>query len=181
MICAKLGLSAPALGRVAITETRCRMPNIFEQLALLSDAEVHNALGRLIEGYAERNRNIPVQDAGALGSVLKQLAGSLGESITPRSDSELRDRARAERTILVHLTRNTKQRKFVQAAIDSRPVLLEPITVALIMAGIILVLETEFDIKISKKNGKRDYDVRIGKKPTDKSLIKDLFSIIKPS
>ena len=154
------------------------MADIFEQLALLTDAEIRNVLNRILEGYAARNPNVPIGDPEALDLLLKKAGEEFEQPIAPREDAKLGNRPRAERAVVVQLAGLPDQRPFVQGAIDnSRNVLIEPITTALVMAGIILVLQTQFDVKVSRKGGKTDYEIKVGKKPTDGSLIKKIFSI----
>ena len=48
-----------------------------------------------------------------------------------------------------------------------RPTLFDPITAALVLGGIVLVLSTEIDIKVSKdKDGKIEWKVQLKKPPT---------------
>ncbi len=157
------------------------MPEVVERLALLTDAEAHNVLNRIIEGYAARNPSIPVADEDALAGILIKIGEAAGEAVAPRMDSELPDVAAAERSLLVELARNPSLRVYVIGAVESsRKVLFEPITTALVVAGIIFVLETEFDAKISRKAGQTEYEVHLGKKPTDKSIIGKFFAFFKP-
>jgi hypothetical protein len=157
------------------------MPELIEELALLTDAEAHNVLNRLIEGYAARNPIIPVADEDALAAILIKIGEAAGETVTPRKDNELPDAAAAERSLLVELARNPTLRGYVVGAVESsRKVLIEPITTALVVAGIIFVLETQFDVKVSRKAGKTEYEVHVGKKPTDKSIIKKFFNFFTP-
>jgi hypothetical protein len=154
------------------------MVDINEKLALLTDTQAHNVLNRVIEGFVARNPNIPVGDVKALTVILTTIGEAAGESVVPRIDSELTDKAVAERSLLVEMSRNPKQRGFVEGAIASnRQVLVEPITIALVMAGIVFVLETEYDVKVSRKHGKTEYDVHVGKKPADRSVITKFFSL----
>jgi hypothetical protein len=76
------------------------------------------------------------------------------------------------------MSRNPKLHSFVEGALaNNRQVLVEPITTALVMAGIIFALNIEFTIKVSRKDRKTEYDVHIGKVGTDKSIIIKLFSL----
>lgn len=154
------------------------MSDISEKIALLTDAEVHKVLNRVIEGYAARNPNFPVSDVGALSNILTQVSAKEGETVSPREDARMSDLAAAERTILLELSKDPSQLQFVEGAIKAdRAVLVEPITTALVIAGIILVLETKFEISVTRKSGKAEFEVKLGKKPTDKSILKKFFSL----
>lgn len=154
------------------------MADIFEKLALLSDAQIHGVLNRMIEGYAARNPNVPVGDPEALALILTKAGQQVDEKVQPQIDAKIPDASVAEREILVRLSHDPAQVQFVEGALSNdRKVLFEPITTALVMAGIIFLLQTEFDVKISKKGGKTDYDVHVGKKPTDKSILQKFFSL----
>jgi hypothetical protein len=148
------------------------------QATLLTDDEARNVLSRLVEGFAARNPDFPIADDKALANIITTIGQTEGEAVLPRRDSELTDQRKAERKLLVLLSQIPEQREFVEGAIAlSRKVLLEPITTALVMAGIILVLQTQFDVRIKQKNGKSEYEVHVGKKPTDKSLLTKFFSL----
>jgi hypothetical protein len=112
--------------------------DISEKIALLTDAEVHKVLNRVIEGYAARNPNFPVSDVGALSNILTQVSAKEGETVSPREDARMSDLAAAERTILLELSKDPSQLQFVEGAIKAdRAVLVEPITTALVIAGIL--------------------------------------------
>ncbi|HXH43960.1 MAG TPA: hypothetical protein VNK51_08960 [Bradyrhizobium sp.] len=152
--------------------------DIYAKLALLTDEQVHRILNRVIEGYAARNPDFPVSDPKELTLILSRIGDVTNETVAPRVDSNLSNLAAAERNVLVHLAGDPRQAQLVAGAIDNdRAVLVEPITAALIMVAIVFVLETELDVKVSRRNGVTEYDVRVGKKPTDKSIIKELFSL----
>src|SRR5690348_6871867 len=134
------------------------MADIYKKLALLTDPQSYHVLNRIIAGYAARNPDFPVDDANALAQILSKIARETGEPVSPRTDDELRDRAVAVRALLVQLAESPRQSLFVAGAIEySREVLVEPITTALVVAGIILLLDTEFDVKVSRSAGKTEY------------------------
>jgi hypothetical protein len=154
------------------TSEETGMDEILEEVALLTDDQAHKVLNRVIAGYLARNPEIPVGDPSALADILVKIGADAGESIAGQADDALRDQMAANRQVLVLLVRNAQGREFVQGAIKhSREVLVEPITTALVMAGVIFLLQIEFDVKVTRKDGKASLDIRVGKKPTDKSLI----------
>jgi hypothetical protein len=87
------------------------MQNETEKLALLSDSEAHSLLNRVVDGYAARNRDIPVADDRALALILQTIGHATGNTVKPRADSEITDAIIAERAILVELSRNATARR----------------------------------------------------------------------
>src|SRR5271166_3501786 len=113
------------------------MADVREQVAGLSDTEVTAVLNRLVEGYAARHPDFPVGDPASLSGILEKAGDAAGESVAPREDKEIRDRAAAARAILVELAAIPDQEQYVAGAIRaSRQVLIEPVTTALVMVGI---------------------------------------------
>ncbi len=154
------------------------MVDIGEKVAGLTGSQATAALNRLVEGYVARHPEFPVGDLKSLAGILQAAGKVAGENVSPRVDVDISNSPAAARAILLELAAIPDQKDYVEGAIEvSRTVLIDPITAALIMTGIILVLETQFDVNISHKDGKTEYDVKLGKKPTDKSLIGKLFGL----
>jgi hypothetical protein len=61
-----------------------------------------------------------------------------------------------------------------------RDVLFDPITSAIVLAGIVLVLSTHVEIEVGKdKQGKKHWKVKIEKKATPPSILKKFFGLFK--
>jgi hypothetical protein len=155
------------------------MVDIHEKLALLTDAEASDVLNRVVDGYAEKNSDIPLRDPEAVAGIVAKISEAAETPVAFLEDAALANQAAAKRKLLVELARDPDLRKRVQGAIDSnRRVLLDPVTTALVMAGVVLLLQTKVKIKIAKKSGKHEYSVEVSKDPTSKGIIGKIFSLL---
>jgi hypothetical protein len=119
----------------------------------LTDRDANLVLNRIIGGL------VPAEPELALPSDLKTVIVDLAEqtqlSIKPDLDETVKDRPAAVRLLLAEFADNAEtQSRLVAALNNDREVLVEPVTTALIMAGIVVLLQTHIDLKIKKVNGK---------------------------
>jgi|EndMetStandDraft_5_1072996.scaffolds.fasta_scaffold32366_2 hypothetical protein len=155
------------------------MIDVHNKIASLTDSEVHDVLNRVVTGFAVRDRHhIPVNDTKVLTSILNQISDAADTPITPRVDRDLRDLAAIERELLNEMMHDEKLRPYVEGAIKAdRSVLLDPITTALVMAGIVFVLGTKINIEITKKDGKAEYSVKLERTETSENIIAKFFAL----
>ncbi len=66
----------------------------------------------------------------------------------------------------------------VEAAFkEDRKVLVEPVTTALVLAGIVILLQTRGELKVKQKDGHVDVELHVEKKSTADSIVKKFFSL----
>jgi hypothetical protein len=122
---------------------------------------VRQVLSRTIGSIAATDSAISLASS-ALGSTLTAVAQSTGQQVTPLKDEDIHDRAKAERKLLVAFAENDTLSQRLHAALEAnRHVMVEPVTTALIMAGIFVLLQTSVDVEITNENGTTKSKVQI--------------------
>jgi hypothetical protein len=150
------------------------------ELASLTDREAEDCLNRILSSFNETNPEIPITSPNDLGGILRGAATTIGAvAFAPKSDANLADRAKATRLILLEFCEEQKLRDRFEAALSAdRRVLVDPITVSLVMAGIVVVLSTRYEMKYKRgKDGRSEFEVSLDKKPASEALIKKFFSL----
>jgi hypothetical protein len=155
------------------------MDTLFE-LASFTDSEAQQCLNRILSGFQATNPDLPITSSSELASILKTAAPQItGDVFTPANDSNIRNRARAVRLLLLEFLSDEQLNVRLQAALTfTRPELIEPITTALVMAGIVIVLQTKFKLKYRRdKDKKSEIDVSFEKEPSSESLVKKILAL----
>ncbi len=151
---------------------------LYRRLALMSDAEAQRCLQGLL-GVATAPRPELRKFYGtepALADSLAQAARLADPAGNELQFSELgvKDSQAAIRMVLVEIASDKQRRADLVQWLDGRrETLFEPVTTALVLAGIVFVLQLDVDVKI--ENGK--LSVRVKKTPTDATLLKKFFSL----
>jgi hypothetical protein len=150
------------------------------ELASLSDTEATQCLNRVLSGVKESRLDIPITSSDDLATILRSVAAAVGvKQVMPKVDANLQESARAVRIILLELLGDPELEARLEAALAAdRRVLVDPITSALVMAGIVLVLSTRFNIKYKRgKVGRSEFEVSVTKKPSSEILIKKFLEL----
>ena len=135
---------------------------------------------RILSAFKETNPELPITSSEELGNILKAAAPLItGDQLAPMADSGLRDAAKAVRFVLLEFHSDPELKPRLQAALSvDRAVLVEPITTALVMAGIVVVLQTRFKLKFKRdKNGKSEVEVSFEKPPSSEGIIKKILAL----
>lgn len=154
--------------------------DILFELAALTDTEANQCLSRVLAGIREADPDIPITSPDELGGILKGAAASMGsEWLRPKIDANLGDNAKAVRLVLLEFLQDPQLKARLEAALAAdRHVLVEPITTALVMAGIVVILKTNFKMTFKRdKNKKLEFQVSIEKKPSADEILKKFFSL----
>lgn len=153
--------------------------NALFELASLTDMEAAQCLNRILSGIKSKRKDIPVTSPNELSNILSAVAAKTGRALTPKIDEKLSNREKAVRVVLIEFLDEPDLKKLLERALASnRRVLVEPITTALVMAGIILVLKTRTHFKFKRdKNGKWEAEGSIDAKPSSEGLLKKFFGL----
>jgi hypothetical protein len=154
------------------------------QLASLTDHEARQCLDRIVSAMNATNPDLQLTSPNELGDILKDIAVSHGNlPFTPRRDAELSDTPKAVRLVLLEFLEDPNLRARLEAALRSdRPTLIDPITGALVMAGIIVVLTTRFNLKYKRgKEGKPEIEASVGRDASSEGIIKKFFGLFSSS
>jgi len=144
---------------------------VMKRVALADDQQACNAVQVLLKGWSEARPEI----ASLVGS--KQDLESLVRESTDLPKLLQANEARAARAILVQLAEDEEGASRVEAALKERKKLIEPVTTALVLAGIVMLLSTEVEIDSKVVDGKRSTSVHIKKGPTSDGILGKFFSL----
>ena len=154
--------------------------DILLELSVLTDREANQCLSRVLAGIAAIDPEIPITSPDELGGILKEAAASIGtEGLRPKIDADLGDNAKAARLILLEFLQDPQLHARLEAALAAdRRVLVEPITTALVMAGIVVILKTKFKMTFKRdSNKKSEFHVSIKKEPASDKTLRKFFSL----
>jgi hypothetical protein len=156
-----------------VTELYC-------QLALLTDANAIRCLDGVLAVSAapsDKLRKFYGTEQAVIDSIAQaaQLA-KIGDKVPQLSEDAVKDKPAAIRVILVQIASDKQRRGDLATWLQGkRDTLFEPITAALVLAGIVFVLQ--LDIAVEIKDGKVSGHVKKG--PTDSKLLEKFFSLFK--
>lgn len=152
---------------------------LYRQLAMLTDVQAERCLQGVLEAFAARSPELR-KFLGTEQAVAESMAqagrlAGLGDKV-PRQLSEgaVKDRPAAIRMLLVEIAGDERRRDDLAAWLrGNRPTLFDPITAALVLAGIVFVLK--LDISVEVEDGKVSGHVK--KAPTDSGLLARFFGL----
>jgi hypothetical protein len=153
---------------------------LYRQLALLTDAEAKRCLDWIVRVYGAQNSDLRklLGTEQALAACVIQAAqlANLGSKVPRVEETSVKNQSAAIREILVQIAATEQRRADLIAWFkEHRNTLFDPITAALVLAGIVFVLQ--LDIKVEVNDGKVSGHVQ--KAPTDSKLLEKFFSLFK--
>lgn len=154
--------------------------NLYRKIALLTDAEAEDCINGLLKGLTIQNRDYArlLQSPSDMEEVIKAAAERAGVSSADVKAVDQPVGVKVVRETLLELADDRNFAPQLEAWIDgARPSLLEPVTSALMLAGIILVLSANVDVGYKNVDGKKSFWFNIKKKPTSDSLLKKFFGL----
>jgi hypothetical protein len=150
----------------------------YRQLALLSDRQAKLVLNRIISGLVPANPELA--RPSEVKAVMTEVAARYHVEIKPNVDNAIKDQSEVIRLLLIEFVDSDELRDRLVAALQmDREVLFDPVTAALIMAGIVVLLQTNAHLAIKIRDGKTSVDFSLDKKPTTEGLIKKFFGFFK--
>jgi hypothetical protein len=155
---------------------------LYQKLALLTDEEAERCIEGLLEGLRIENDEY----AKLLGSpadieqLVQAAAGEAGTTTATISQSTPQQQSKAIRVLLTELAEHEKFGPELEAWIDgARMTMFEPVTTALVLTGIVLVLSTDVKIEYKKENGKRKFAFALKKSPTSEKILEKFFGLFR--
>lgn len=150
-----------------------------ERIALLTDDEARACLNGVLKGRTARDEVLDsaVRDENALKRLIAEVSHGVGVPTGPVAEPSGHVQNRAARFVLVQYATGP-QAADLDAWLDSkREKLLEPVTAALVLAGLVLVLSADISITYELKDGKRHLKVEIRKAETPADILKKFFGL----
>jgi hypothetical protein len=151
------------------------------EIAVLTDPEVKDCLNGVLKGLAVSQQNLETLYASPQGMVdlLRQVGAEVSLADPGWEKLAARDDAKLLRTVLVEIAEQPALSPRVSAWLKStRPKLLEPVTTALVLAGIVALLQTDMEVAAGVKHGEQHFIFRLHKKPTTAKLLQLFVGLI---
>jgi hypothetical protein len=152
------------------------------EIAALTDPEVKNCLNGVLKGLAVSQQDLEALFASPQGMVdlLHQVGAEVSMADPGWEEFATRDDAKLLRAMLVEIAQRPELAPRVSAWLKSaRPKLLEPVTSALLMAGIVALLQTDMKVAAGVKHGERHFTFKLHKKPTTAKLLRLFVGLIR--
>ncbi|MDZ8185280.1 MAG: hypothetical protein RMX96_10555 [Nostoc sp. ChiSLP02] len=155
--------------------------NLYHKLALLTDDEARICLNGVLKGLLALQPQYEALFASEnqMQAAIEQVISELGQAPSSAIDTiKKQNTSKAIRLILIEIAENPEISPRLEAWFSSaRPKLLEPVTTALVLAGIILILSTDITIEYKNQDGKKNFRVKVEKKATPSKFLEKFFSL----
>ncbi len=156
--------------------------NLNKQLALMSDADAEICLNGILKGlitvqplYAEL-----LNSPGEMEKIVGMAAPGFKQSFSKLKEVITQEQPRAIRVLLIEMAEDPSLSVRLEAWLKTaRPKLLEPVTSALVLAGIIMVLSAHINIEYENNDGKKHLKVKVEKNPTTSKILEKFFTFFK--
>lgn len=164
-----------------------------DQLSSLSERSVVLSLQELAEDLGHTDSAYTPSDSDEAQSLLSALLAASAESgaeSAAESDSvpDLMAMPEAQclaaaRRLLAHLAQDPDTAARTQAILSDPPAdehmsVQTAITGAAVLGALIAWLQTKVDIKITRKDGKSEFEFRLTKSPTSTDILRDLAAVV---
>ena len=152
----------------------------YADLALLTDGQVDRCLNHVISAYAATKgydfKKFIAQPDQMIEAV-KSVAAEVSVPLAGAGDVTAQNRPEAARVLLVEMAGIPELQSQIASWLQSdRKTLLEPITTALILAGLVTILSTEVDLEYKQENDKRKIGVKVKKPSAPKEILRKTAS-----
>lgn len=150
------------------------------KLSQLTDKEANDALQALVKNLTILKPEYAALVASEAGmqSVAREAATAVGAALDGIAEPSKDRQPAIVRQLLATAAGDPALRPSLENYLGGkRETLLEPVTTALVLAGIVLVLSTHVKVEAKKKNGKTEWKVNIEKKPTSNPILKKFFAL----
>lgn len=155
-----------------------------DQIAALSDHQRERLLQEVLEKLLDNGIELPVDDEESARELLAAFLSQEGGTV--HSDDVLRPSVALEtyvRDALTLLDADPETSGVVQEALDELPdetqMFVDPITAAVVLGALVAFLQTKVDLKISRKDGKTEFEFAVAKKATSDRLVTKVIEAIK--
>jgi len=155
--------------------------NLNQRLALLTDEEAERTLNGVLKVFIDGQEHGPelIKDEDSLREALLEMQRDAGLSQKDPDQLDTKNRCRLLRGVLVEMADDATLEPYLRNWLENaRPSLLEPITTAIILTGLTLVLSAKFDVTYEDKAGKKHVKIKISKKPTAAGILTKLWGLL---
>jgi len=151
--------------------------SLITQLALATDDEIDHALKVMTKGLFAKEAAIE-EFMGHEEAFRAELASVLPMAVKLETVATGKEMV-LFRGVALEIASNPELAPKLEAALKQRKTLIEPVTTALVLAGIILVLQTDIEFEHTRKAGKKSTRIVLKKTPTSENILQKLFGLFK--
>jgi len=153
---------------------------LLQDLAKLTDAEAERCLKHVVAAYSAQKgydfKKLVAQETD-MAAAVAATATEVDVAIPSVAEVASAKKPAALRVVLVEMAAIPELSDHIRSWIESdRKTLLDPLTSALVLAGLVVILSVEVDIKYKDENGKRTIAVHVKKKPTSQRILQKIAS-----
>jgi hypothetical protein len=156
--------------------------DLYQRLTQLTDAEAELCLNGVLKGLVEMQPIYAdlLASPQEMATIIRTVASGNEQAHSMVGEPTPQDRPKAIRVILTEIAEDPTLSPRLEAWLNTaRPKLLDPVTSALVLAGIILLLSTHVNIEYEDQNGKKKFKVKVEKKPTDNKILEKFFNFFR--
>ncbi|HEY0484535.1 MAG TPA: hypothetical protein VGD37_43740 [Kofleriaceae bacterium] len=153
---------------------------LYEHVSAMGTSELERLVQKLVKVHIDHDPEAAafLQSAELISTGLHQAAADAG--VATAAITEPTDKTEALRAIVLQLAEEPHQAAVIGDMLaTARPQRIDPVTASVVLAGIVLVLSTRFDISYDNVNGKRQLHIKVSKEPTSKKLLSKFFDLFK--
>jgi len=141
--------------------------NRTEKINSLTPVETENCLNCLLKSFAEEDELFRDVVASEDSSTLRSIALEIvGEGYSQRLSRVSARDPHVIQTLLMTMADDPNMSERLDGCLEQRRKLIEPITTALVMAGLVLLLKSRISLKYEIKDGKKHFIFSFDKQPS---------------
>ena len=151
--------------------------DIFRELALRTDPEVQQALNRMLKGASTLDPTLGVlfESPTAMKNLVESVQQPSNLPNLPVQD--LGQEPRAVRAALILAAEDPTLRPALEAALVHDRGTREPLTIALALAGIVLVLSTSFEVNFDRNGDSKKFSFQVKRDAAPPEILKKFFGL----
>lgn len=153
---------------------------IYQELAKLTDPQAERCLNSVVAGYSAQKGHVfkkLVAQKEEMAEAVRSTAAQVNVPLARVGEVPAEQKPEAIRVVLVEMAAIPELSQEIASWIESdRKTLLEPVTSALVLAGIVLILSLEVDITYKEVDGKRTIDVHVKKPSVPPKILEKIAS-----
>jgi hypothetical protein len=150
-----------------------------EIIANLTDDQATKCLNCMLKDFAEREGDLAqVITSDAPAAITTIASRVLDDADAERLGSIRPDDPRMVKLILRLMAGDKRFAERLDGCLARRDTLIEPITTAIVMAGLVILLSTHVKISYENKQGKKHLKVFFEKTSTPKEILKKILGVL---
>ncbi len=150
-----------------------------DDVKALSDDDALACLNGVLKGLAAQSPELEglFAQPAEMDRAIREIPQAAGQPSLLGLKVDPQQRAEAARQVLAVMADGDLAPR-VRAYLDgARPKMLEPVSTALIVAGVVALLSTQFEGEVKQEDGQTSWHFKFKKDPTSESILKQILGI----